>query len=92
MFQSGDFELIPTLIDRVYSWIAAVHSVGVAAEAGDFEVEEEELFAAVAVAQVVVVAVVVGDSEVVAAVQEALAAPVGPSRYSATRPFAFGTG
>lgn len=96
MFQSGDFELIPTSIDRVYSEIAAVCSVGAAAEAAGFEVEEEELqlVAVVAVATVVIVAVAVADWAAVAhsAGQEVPAAPVGPSRCSATKPFGFDTG
>jgi len=96
VFQSGDFELIPTSIDRVYSEIAAACSVGVAAGAAGFEVEEEELqlVAVVAVATVVIVAVVVADWAAVAhsAGQEVPAAPVVPSRCFATKPFAFDTG
>lgn len=96
MFQSGDFELIPTSIDREYYEIAAGCSVGVVAEVAGFEVEEEalQLVVVVAVATVVIVAVVVGDwaAAVHSAGQEVPAAPVGPLRCSATKPFAFDTG
>lgn len=96
MFQSGDYELILTLIDRVCSLTAVVCSADVAVEAGDFEAEEEELqlvvVAVVAVATVVVVAAADLAVVVHSAEQEVPAAPVEPSRCSATKPFAFDTG